>query len=85
MCSVVITSRIPQLGDFGLAKWKAVNASIHTRVLGQSGSAQNSLVLPILSTLFHFMLPFCFCISDNARIFLSCPSDTWRLSMLNMA
>ncbi|XP_044337551.1 inactive protein kinase SELMODRAFT_444075 [Triticum aestivum] len=28
---------VPMLGDFGLAKWKAVNASIHTRVLGQSG------------------------------------------------
>ncbi|PNT73317.1 inactive protein kinase SELMODRAFT_444075 isoform X1 [Brachypodium distachyon] len=28
---------VPMLGDFGLAKWKAGNASIHTRILGQSG------------------------------------------------
>jgi hypothetical protein len=28
---------VPMLGDFGLAKWKASNASIHTRILGQSG------------------------------------------------
>ncbi|CAM0883936.1 unnamed protein product [Alopecurus aequalis] len=28
---------VPMLGDFGLAKWKAVNTSIHTRILGQSG------------------------------------------------
>lgn len=28
---------VPMLGDFGLAKWKAVNNSIHTRILGQSG------------------------------------------------
>lgn len=28
---------VPMLGDFGLAKWKAGNGSIHTRVLGQSG------------------------------------------------
>jgi serine/threonine protein kinase len=34
----VIVYVIPsQLGDFGLAKWKASNASIHTRILGQSG------------------------------------------------
>ncbi|KAK3162648.1 hypothetical protein QOZ80_1BG0091970 [Eleusine coracana subsp. coracana] len=28
---------VPMLGDFGLAKWKASNGSIMTRILGQSG------------------------------------------------
>ncbi|XP_062227609.1 inactive protein kinase SELMODRAFT_444075-like [Phragmites australis] len=28
---------VPMLGDFGLAKWKAGNGSIQTRILGQSG------------------------------------------------
>ncbi|CAO2167263.1 unnamed protein product [Urochloa humidicola] len=28
---------VPMLGDFGLAKWKAGNDSIETRILGQSG------------------------------------------------
>uniref|UniRef100_J3L6G5 non-specific serine/threonine protein kinase n=2 Tax=Oryza brachyantha TaxID=4533 RepID=J3L6G5_ORYBR len=28
---------VPMLGDFGLAKWKASNSSIHTRILGQTG------------------------------------------------
>ncbi|CAL4946301.1 unnamed protein product [Urochloa decumbens] len=28
---------VPMLGDFGLAKWKAGNDSIQTRILGQSG------------------------------------------------
>jgi interleukin-1 receptor-associated kinase 1 len=41
VCSVLIfMSYLRQLGDFGLAKWKAVNNSIHTRILGQSGSGQ---------------------------------------------
>lgn len=50
-----------QLGDFGLAKWKAGNASIHTRILGQSGSGKTlilalSLTVSLYATL--LLLPF---------------------------